>query len=160
MTDDDSIFLSQEQKEVLVSIISARATPKGIVTRTKIILLKAEGKSTYFITNHLKITWKMVQRWVKRWNEIVFPENKYNMKTFIQESLKDRPRSGRKPIFTEEQKLQIINVACRSPQNYGLVATHWTVRSLAKQIQVLKIAPTISKSKISVFLKSNGVKTA
>lgn len=157
--EDDSIILTTAQINALKAIVSASTTPVAIVTRAKIVLFKAEGKTTYYVVKNLKITWKKSQRWVKRWQEIIFPTGEYNLKKFILESLKDAPRSGRKPIFTPEQKIQIVNVACRSPESYGLPISHWTIRSLAKQVKELQIVPSISRSRIAVFLKSKGIKT-
>ena len=84
----------------------------------------------------------------------------HELKNAIIKILKDIPRPGAPPQFTPEQVMQIIALACTSPEAEGIPVTHWSCRILAKHAQELGIVKSISYKKISVFLKSGGIKTS
>lgn len=157
-------MLLPQQQEILEKLINASTISHAVLKRAKIILLAAKNQSTYFIVNHLKVTWKTVQKWTKRWNEYL-PEfakieasDKSALKNMIIECLSDNPRSGRLPTFTPEQIIKIISLACTTPKNHGIPLSHWSSRSLAQQAVKMQIVQKISPAKIAVFLNQGDLK--
>ena len=66
--------------------------------------------------------------------------------------LSDRPRSGAPPTYTSEQYAQIIALALTSPDEHGVIATHWSARELTDVIHQKGIAPEISQRQVKRFL--------
>jgi putative transposase len=158
---------SDAQKKILIKIANASLTSKVIIDRAKIILLCTEGMSVSNICAELGISHHPVYKWRKRWPEIkikldqIEKEKKKNeLEKAIKSALSDAPRSGAPPQFKEEQVMQIIALACTSPQEEGLPVSHWSCRLLADHAQELGIVESISFKQVNNFLKSRGVKTS
>ena len=167
MNINSSLIPSDAQKKILIKLAKASLTPKAIVDRAKIIILHSEGMSVSYICNELGISNRPVYKWRKRWPEIKIKldqiekeKTKYELEKAIESALSDAPRSGAPPQFKEEQVLQIIALACTSPQEEGLPVSHWSCRLLAEHAQELGIVESISFKQVNNFLKSRGVKTS
>lgn len=152
------------QRFILEKLIRSSITPVAIVNRAKIVLHILNGDSTYFIVNHLKITWKTVQKWKGRWNDLVYELEKKEiddvqlLKNLVIECLHDAKRSGRPSKFTQEQIIKITSLACTTPQNHGIPVSHWSSKQLALQAEKVGIVTKISASKISIFLRQGDIK--
>ena len=85
-------------------------------------------------------------QWIKRWQEA-------NKETEVEERLKDKARSGRKPTITAEQWCKIMALACEKPENHGVPITHWSHSTLTAEIIKQGIVETISMSHVGDFLK-------
>jgi putative transposase len=157
-------MLSPIQQEILEKLLNASTTPHAILIRAKIILHAAKNDSTYFIVNHLKVTWKTVQKWVERWNEYlpkfakILTNKKNALRNAIIDCLSDAPRSGKPPIFTPEQVVKITSLACTTPKSHGVPLSHWSSRSLAQQVVKMQIVQKISHAKVAIFLKQGDFK--
>ncbi len=67
-------------------------------------------------------------------------------------ALADAPRAGAPATFTAEQIIQIINLACRPPEQLGRPVTAWTPRELADEAVKQGIVPAISPRSVERFL--------
>ena len=67
--------------------------------------------------------------------------------------LSDKKRSGAPCVFTSEQILEIIDLACKSPSDFGYEVSQWSLPLLVTEIQKQKIADRISAKSVSRFLK-------
>lgn len=166
-SNNSNVVLSENQKRILNNLVQARYTPKIIVMRANIILLLAEERAFSVICNVLNISYPPIYKWQKRWlqdkatlDQIETNKTKHELKIAIENTLKDSPRSGAPPTFTEVQVLQIIALACTSPSEENLPVSHWSCRLLAEFAQKKGIVKRISHSQISVFLKSGANKTS
>lgn len=157
-------MLNSTQKGILEKLINGSTTPQALIKRAKIILHAAKNDSTYFIVRHLKVTWKTVQKWVKRWMEYL-PEfakikagDENVLRKVIIECLSDSQRSGKPPILTPEQIVKITSLACTTPKSHGIPLSHWNTRSLALQAVKMGIVQKISHAKIATILKQGHLK--
>lgn len=132
-----SISLTEEQRAALTKWSRGRSTPARLVLRARIVLLAAGGKTNQEIAEEVGADQNTVGRWRRRFAESG-PEG-------IE---KDAPRGGRKPTGREGAAARIIEKTTREkPKN----ATHWSVRSLAKELNV-------SKDMVQRVWKANGLK--
>jgi|EndMetStandDraft_7_1072992.scaffolds.fasta_scaffold101064_1 transposase len=163
MTAED-ISTSATQKQILLKLSRSTTCQASIVQRAKIILLKSEGHSAYYIVKSLRVTWMTVRKWLCRWRDyepkFLEKSNASNMQSMIIDCLTDSCRSGRPPRFTPEEKMHIIKLACTQPKTLGLPFTHWSTRSLAAEAKRRNIVNEISHDRVAVFLKSSGTKTS
>jgi len=72
----------------------------------------------------------------------------------ILEKLKEAPRPGAAPKFTEEQICLIVAMSCDKPEEHGYLLSHWSENSLAMAAQEKGIVPSISQRQVGRFLKS------
>ena len=116
------IVLSDEEKAVLERWARGRSTPMRQVMRARIVLLAAEGKRNIEIAPAVGTDRLTVARWRKR---------------FAAQRLagieKDAPRPGRPAVRREKVAARIV---ARTTQTRPEDATHWTVRTLAKELGV------------------------
>ncbi len=89
------IILSEQERSDLELLVRQRKSAQSIVLRAKIILAGAEGKSLLGTTKELKCNRETVTRWRKHWVE-------RSDELPVLEKLKEAPRPGAKPKFTEE----------------------------------------------------------
>jgi putative transposase len=162
-----NVLLSKAQMQILEELASASLTPQVVAIRAKILLLLDQGVPTSIICSELGISYTPVYRWQKRWlqvkislNQIEKEKKKHELKDAIINTLKDAPRSGAPSKFTEEQVMQIIALACTSPEDESLPVSQWSCRLLAEHAKQLGIVENISFKQINNFLKSGYVKTS
>jgi len=116
------IILSDEERKMLQKWARGRSTPASVVTRARIVLLAAEGRMNQEIGAEVGTDQQSVTRWRTRFARLRL--------TGIQ---KDAPRAGRPASRRDAVARQII---ARSTQTVPAHATHWSVRTLAKEIGV------------------------
>jgi putative transposase len=167
MNTESSALLSEMQKQILVKLANASLTPKAIANRAKIIILYAQGASVPVTCTNLGMSHTPIYKWRNRWpnikttlDQIEKEKTKHELEAAIKAALNDAPRSGAPPHFKEEQVMQIIALACTSPEAEGLPVSHWSCRLLAEHAQELGIVESISFKQVNNFLKSGGVKTS
>ena len=131
------IALSEQERAALEKWSRGRLTPARLVTRARIVLLAAQGIENKEIAQRLGIGRDTAARWRKR-----FAAGRL---TGIE---KDAPRGGRKPTLQDQVSVRIIEwTTQKTPQN----ATHWSTRSLAKELGV-------SRSMVERVWKAHGLK--
>jgi len=131
------IMLTDEERDILTRWSRGRSTPTRLVLRAKIVLLAASGMQNKQIAPQVKTDRFTVARWRSR---------------FAQERLagieKDAPRSGRKATRRNRVAARIIE---RTTQTRPANATHWSVRTLAEELNV-------SESMVHRVWKANNLK--
>jgi hypothetical protein len=107
---------------------------------------------------------KWRKRWIAQQSSLLEIENQSDGKAidyarYIKSLLSDAARSGTPPKFTEEQICQIHSIACEKPEDSGLPLSHWSLASLAEELQKRGVVESISLNQLSLFLKSGQAKT-
>lgn len=153
------INITNSQREILEQISKGRNNKKNLVERSKIILKSFDGMSNLKISESIPCARNTVKKWRERWfdfsskiYEIEIKDPK-NLKSAIIKFLEDLPRPGSPPKFTEEQVAKIQSLSCKSPEQFGIPISHWTVSALQKEVISQKIVESISISKIDCILK-------
>ena len=161
------IRLSERQKEILEAIVRRSTSEQRLVVRAWIVLLGFEGKLNEVIAGELGVCAAQVGQWRRRWADgwdrliaVECGEGPKALEKYIQELLRDAPRSGSPGKFTAEQVTQILAVACEDPEGSGRPVTHWTPSELADEVQKRGIVDSISIRQVGRFLKSGRPETA
>ncbi len=117
-----SVTISDEQRMRLLTWSRGRSTPNRLVLRSKVVLRAADGLENQEIAGELKVRPETVALWRNR---------------FITHGLdgivRDAPRPGRRPRIPQTLVDAIIDRTLRT-RPHG--ATHWTTRTLAKEMKV------------------------
>lgn len=122
------IVLSSEEHSQLHTIANSRSMPHGIVTRAKIILMAAEGETNSIIAGKVNLSPQVVCKWRQRYIEQGIS------------GLHDELRPGRPRTLSDEDVATAIHKTLKTkPKD----ATHWTVRSLAKETELTR--PTVHR---------------
>jgi transposase len=116
------VQLTDQEREMLTRWSRGRSTPARLVLRAKIVLMAGEGRLNRDIAAELNTSRETVSLWRKRFVQ---------MRTAGIE--KDAPRSGRKPVVREAVARLILE---RTTQTRPANATHWTTRTLAKELGI------------------------
>ncbi len=133
----DSLFLNEKDKKTLEEAVRKGKTEQRMVLRARIILHLSDGMSPKKIADELNITVKTVKKWRHRF-----------LKKGI-DGLYDLPRSGKPPKFTIQQRLEVIAIACDSPENYGIEGyTQWTLDCLTEAVGKEVEGPKMSRTSI------------
>jgi transposase len=131
------IELNEEDRRKLEQQARGRSIAARVVLRSRIILLAAAGLQNRQIAEKLKVAPRMATLWRDRF-----------CKLGIEGLLKDAPRPGHPPSITAELTASLIEKTTQStPAN----ATHWSTRSMAKEIG-------ISKASVSRIWRAHGLK--
>ena len=143
----------------LLSLSRSRSLPESLVKRAKIILLASQGVSNQIISKKVGLHYNNVATWRNRFLQAIpflmeieasSPEKLEEEIRFL---LSDKKRSGAPCVFTSEQILAIIDLACKSPSDFGYEVSQWSLPLLVTEIQKQKIADRISAKSVSRFLK-------
>jgi len=145
------ISLTGKEKETLIIWSRGKRTAARLVLRAKIVLLASEAKENLEIAKIVGTSRHTVSLWRKR---------------FADKGLsgieKDAPRGGRKPRETNRAARRIVE---RTLQGPPANATHWTVRTLAKELKVDPMmvhrvwkANCLKPHKVKTFKLSNDLK--
>ena len=118
-----ALVLDAEQCERLESLANSRSLPAGLVSRAKIILLSASGKTNLEIARQLETTNATVGKWRRR---------------FLQQGwsgLYDELRPGRPRPISDERVAQLVRKTLKTKPKEG---THWSLRQIASETGVSK----------------------
>ncbi len=146
-------------EEVLKSIANSYTLPSGLVKRAKIVLLASQGTTNQEISKAVGLHYNRVATWRKRFSQAlptlreVETSTPERLETEIRQLLSDKQRSGHPTVFTAEQVMKIVNLACCNPKDYGYEVSQWSLTLLVKEIKKQGIADHISEKTVSRFLK-------
>jgi len=141
------INLKEKEKLALEKVVRKQSISHNIARRARIILMADGQKMTNLeIARMVGIRNEEITKWVKRWLDESHIES-------VEERLKDKPRSGRKPSITAEQWCKIMALACEKPEDYGVPITHWSHSTLTAEVLKQGIVEKISMSHVGNFLK-------
>jgi Homeodomain-like domain len=160
-----SITVSPPQREVLERLLRQHSCPQALALRVRIVLRAADGARVEPLAAELRCVPLTVQKWRDRWAEAEAPlaaaEGELSqLVATIAATLADAPRSGRPPVFSAEQIVQIVNLACTSPRSVGRPVDAWTPRELADEAEQQGIVTSISPSSVGRFLGRSGSSAA
>ena len=119
------IELTDDERAQLVAWERRRSSAQALALRSRIVLAAADGPNNTEIAAQLGIAVSSVRKWRNRFAE-------YRL-----DGLTDEPRPGRPRTITDEQVDEVIAKTLESaPKD----ATHWSTRSLAKEVGLTQTA--------------------
>lgn len=136
-----SVFqLSDKDYRSLIKTFSNGTSLARIQTRARVLDLLHRQESQAAIARILNITRMTVYRLKKRYLE-----------EGLEAALKDKPRSGKPPRITPQEKARITALACSdAPEGYA----RWTLRLLAdKAVELGYVEGGISHNEVGRILK-------
>lgn len=157
------INLSARQETLLQQIVRGTTNPYRLVRRAKLILAAASGESNSSISRRLELDREQVRWWRERWREatekLAAAEEQQltdqKLIALMEQILGDRPRPGTTASFSVEQVVQIVAIACQSPEKSARPVSHWTARELAAEAMNRGIVDQISPRSVGRFLKGS-----
>ena len=117
-----ALVLRPEQREQLEGMASSRSLPAGLVSRARIILLIASGKTNLQIAPQLGLTNATVGKWRRR-----FLEQDVS-------GLHDEVRSGRPRPISDHRVAQLVRKTLETKPKGG---THGSIRQIAQRSRLL-----------------------
>lgn len=136
------LLLSDEERNQLETIMRTRTLQAQVVTRARILLLKADGDSVDTIAEKVDLNRNSVLLCLKKYNA-----------GGIENAIYDAPGRGRNAEITDEEKTWIINVACQKPVELGYAAETWTYARLTKHINTT--AESAGYTRLSTITKTS-----
>lgn len=130
------VVLTDDERAQLVAWSRRSTSANGLAVRSRILLAAADGLSNSAIARKLGVQQKTARKWRLR-----FLVDRL-------EALGDRPRPGRPRSVTDEQVEAVIT---RTLETTPSDATHWSTRSMAKQVGM-------SQSAVSRIWRAFGLK--
>ena len=153
------VELSDNIREILNGIAKSKTLPACQIQRANIILLASKGRNNMEIARETRLGQDSVSKWRTRFVKClphlqeVEAKELSKLKNEVILFLKDAPRPGKPRTYTDEQVIKIIDMACHSPTEYGIEASHWSLNQL-KNVAIREgIVAEISAKTISRFLK-------
>ena len=117
------IFLSNDDKSYLKSILQKGTVEARVHRRAKILLLKSDGMADEAIADKLDISRPTVKLCLKKY-----------MESGVKAAMEDSKGRGRRIEITDDAKAWVINIACQKPSAFGLPAELWYPLSLTRYI--------------------------
>src|SRR6476620_6986308 len=122
MREGINVEVSAADRARLEAVVADRNSPQKHVWRARIVLATADGLGTVAIMRRTGKSKPCVWRWQERY-----------VAEGVEGLLRDKTRPSRKKPLTAELKLKVlIKTANETPAN----ATHWSVRTMAKEIGI------------------------
>lgn len=136
------LLLSTEERNQLEAITRTRTLQAQVVSRARILLLKADGNSVDTIAEKVDLNR----------NSVLLCLKKYNVGG-IENAIYDAPGRGRNAEITDEEKSWIISIACQKPVELGYSAETWTYSRLTKHIN--STAESAGYTRLSTITKTS-----
>ena len=137
--------LTAEERSAVDKLAHARTAPARRVERARTIWQASQGAGAPEIAATLRLDAYTVRRWLRRFNAEGLA------------GLDDRPRSGRPPTYTPEQRAAVIAAALTDPKALGLPFASWTLDRLAAYLNERK-GIAIKRSRIDELLRAEGLR--
>lgn len=162
------IVLTHKQQSLLKQIARRTKNPHRLVRRAQLVLAAAAGIANINISQQLELDRGQVRLWRQRWLAIA-PQlalaeaqglSEPELLALITGGLSDEPRPGTAKFFSLEQVVEIIAIACETPQANDRPVTQWTAKELAKEAVQRGIVEKISPRSVGRFLKGSHPATA
>lgn len=157
--------LTEEIKNTLISFSRSRILPASLINRVNIALLAGEGLTNQEISARLNMHYNSVGTWRSRFLDAlphlreIQESAPDKLSDEIRRVFSDKPRPGCPCVFTQEQIMKIIDLACKAPSDFGYEVSQWSLNLLVKEIRKQGIAQDISAKSVSRFLKGGQTKT-
>lgn len=136
------LILSAEERSQLEAITRTRTLQAQVVSRARILLLKADGDSVDSIAEKVDLNRNSVLLCLKKFKA-----------GGIENAIFDAPGRGRHAEITDEEKSWIINTACQKPVELGYSAETWTYSRLTRHIN--DTAESAGYTRLSTITKTS-----
>lgn len=120
----DPLKVTPHARQTLESLSRSRSLPAGLVRRSQIVLLCADGLTNSQVADRLGTSRQTVGKWRKRF------------RTQGLMGLYDEIRPGKPRSIEEEQVMSVLRTTLETEPPEG--STHWTCRSMANQTGLSK----------------------
>lgn len=131
--------LKPHDKGKLKEIVSKGSSKARAITRSRILILSAEGNSASFIAEAVGCTLKTIQNVKERYNS-----------GGLDAAIFDAPRPGAPTKFDGKARAKITALACsKAPEGYA----KWSLSLLSEKAVELGVVEEISKMHIGRILK-------
>ncbi len=162
-----AISLSQRQQSLLEQMVRRTTNAYRLVRRAQLVLLAAQGADNTEIGQRLQLSRSRVRLWRQRWMRAVESLDAAEAEGIsdegllrrILEVLSDQLRPGTPSKFSVEQIVQIVALACESPQNAQRPVNQWTPTELAQEAVKRGLVEDISPRSVGRFLKRGNLAT-
>ena len=158
--------LTEFQRNLFEHWVRCSTSPQWLVIRCRIILALNNETPKYRIAREQRKDIKTVRKWAKRWlsanrelsklEDTDIKRKEYCEKIMI--ALSDATRPGRPLIFTAEQVVQLIALACEVKDASDEATSHWTWSEPVTESVKRGIFEKISSSSVGRFLKEAHIK--
>jgi len=140
------VNLTDPDREALKARVRAATTPQRNVLRARIVLAADGGDTNAQIARDLDIHVDTVRKWRRRYCAEGL------------DGLRDRPRPGRKPVFTPIEVAGLKALACSEPSDHGLPLARWSATELAAQATAQGLVRPVSASTVARWLAADAIK--
>src|SRR5512147_742319 len=137
--------LTPEERQALEYLAASRTAQARFVERAQILLAIAEGRRPSHVAKDLGISRPTVYTWIHRFHAQGL------------HGLEDQPGAGPTPIYTAEQRAEVIAVALTDPRSLGLPFGCWTLDRLEAYLNEQKGIP-IKRSRSDEILLAEGLR--
>lgn len=133
------VQLDEEQRSYLHDLLRKGEARARMLTRARILLLSAEGKTDDFIADVLKVSPQTIRNIRRQFAE-----------EGLETALTERPRWGGRPKLDGKQEAFLIALACSDPP---AGREHWTMQLLADKLIELGVVDAISDETVRRVLR-------
>jgi transposase len=126
------IDLDEHTRTTLHTWLHREMSPLGLAKRARAILELSQGQSFTTTAKQVGLTQRQVHKWARRFEKLGFS------------GLSDRPRSGRKPLFSPAVALSTVKLAGAQPHHSGRSLAQWDCQEIARQLITDGIVHNIS----------------
>lgn len=157
------IEVTARQRAILERLVRRQTSPQRLVWRASVVLAAAAGPTTKNeqLAQRLDLSRGTIARWRRRWaagqpalaDIEAARSDDQELTDRVLQLLTDEPRPGAPGIFTPEQIVQILALACEAPAASERPVSHWTPRELADEAVKRGIVGRISPRTVGRFLK-------
>lgn len=143
----ETFTLSNSMRAKLERLVRSPSQEARAILRARIVLRRASGETLQSIASSLSCSVTTVKKWLSRF------ENDP-----AEDSLRDRPRSGRPPSIPSVVKAQLVAMACAEPdKNVAPFRLRWTVRSLSAAVQAIT-GHSVSRTEVQRLLSNRQIR--
>lgn len=137
--------LTKEERTRLEQLSRSATAAHRLVERAKMVLLAYLGEPVEQIAKKLDRSTPTIYFRLRRFNQEGLP------------GLQDRARGGRKPIYSEEERGQMIALARTHPDKLGLPYGHWSLDRLVEQLHQREHI-YVSRAQLARILQAEGLR--
>ena len=137
--------MTPEEQQAIAALLQSRTAPVRLVERARLVQAAADGRSAPAIAAALGCSRPTVYAWIRRFNEQGAA------------GLQERPRAGRPPTYTAEQRAEVVAAALTDPKALGLPFGCWTLDRLRAYLNEQKDL-AIKRSRIDEILAEEGLR--
>jgi transposase len=140
------VDLTDPDREALHARTRAATAAQRDVLRARIVLAAAGGDANAQIARDLGIHLDTVRKWRRRYCADGL------------DGLRDRPRPGRRRVFTSVEVASVKALACSEPVDHGLPQARWSVSELAAQATAQGLVRPVSLTTVRRWLAADAIK--